>query len=53
MCNVDDCTKGFFALDVAEQKRLLIEKAQAKADSIVSPSEQQQLDAVESAGGGQ
>lgn len=35
-CDLDDCTKGFFALDFSEQKRLLIEKAKEKANEMDS-----------------
>lgn len=34
MCSVDDCSRGFFALDFKEQQRLLIEKAKAKVTEI-------------------
>lgn len=49
ICGVDDCYSGFFALPFDEQKKLLIEKAKAKADSIKSASQSQQQNAVDEA----
>lgn len=45
-CDVNDCTKGFFALDFKEQKELLIKKAKEKAAEIqqVQPAAQSLLD---------
>lgn len=34
MCSVDDCSRGFFALDFKDQQNLLIEKAKEKANNI-------------------
>lgn len=46
MCADNDCSRGFFALDFAEQKRLLIEKAKAKVTEIDAALPDKQAAAV-------